>query len=290
MRLGELVEIFGGRGEVQKISAWGAFYAAKWWTVLGGTGSSFFKALSAALAHAGLLEGGDIRKTLQRPNTPLNSYVAEHVEFLESVDRVGVKSIDSNTADRNSLEIIYSGLQLQSWRLSVARWLLKQATYSTLLEPYPEDGILAHIAIFELGVRYRGYGPRLDLARVVAPSGEFAKAVSVCEIGIRADSVLLFEKLQRFTDPVRELQCLYSRLEQGGVVLVAEPDAALSPAYAASQSIFGALIVATRKQISKFLAVAGFKPEAEANFPPYYLSVWRKPARRSLTPSERWME
>jgi len=38
-----------------------------------------------------------------------------------------------------------------------------------------------------------------------------------------------------------------------------------------SQTVFCALSVATRKQIAKFLAVAGFKPEAEAN-PPLLVS------------------
>jgi len=77
------VKNFGDRGVVQNISAWSTFYAAKWWTELGHR-LFVFQGPHGGLAHAGLLEGGDIRKTPQRPNTPLNSYVVEHVEFLES--------------------------------------------------------------------------------------------------------------------------------------------------------------------------------------------------------------
>ncbi|WP_193322911.1 hypothetical protein [Pyrobaculum calidifontis] len=71
------------------------------------------------------------------------------------------------------------------------------------------------------------------MTRGIALSGEFAKAASVCEIGVGADLASLLEKLQRFTDPVRGLRCLYNRLKQGGAALVAKPDVALSPAYVA---------------------------------------------------------
>ncbi|MFN3805267.1 MAG: hypothetical protein ACK4SY_09440 [Pyrobaculum sp.] len=210
------------------------------------------------------------------------------MEFLEIVDT----ALDMLDSDRNSVEILLSGLQLQKWRLQVARWLLGQASPGQMaLEPLPGDGVLATMAVQEMSLRYVGYGPWVELAAAAMPEAKFYKATSACEITERPDLVFLFEKTPWLVDPVRELWCIYRTLKPGGAVLVAEPEAAASPAYAGTLAALGALRAVTKGDVERFLNAAGFRPMGRpVDLPPYYIATWRKPAGQTLSPSERWME
>ncbi|MFN7106435.1 MAG: hypothetical protein ACK4M3_07640, partial [Pyrobaculum sp.] len=253
----QIVETFGGRREVNKIREWGLWFGARWWQMRKEARTPLVRALRVGLTAVGVIDGaGNLKKKPQQPQPPFNSYVAEHVEFLDIVDR----AIETFDIDRNSVEIVLSGLQLQKWRLQVARWLLGQASPGqTAVEPLPGDGVLAAIATQEMSLRYIAYGPWVELAAAAAPEAKFHKATSACEIVERPDVAVLFEKLPWLVDPVRELWCLYRALRPGGLALVAEPEAASSPAYAGALAALGALRAVTRGDIEKFLNAAGFK-------------------------------
>ncbi len=102
--------------------------------------------------------------------------------------------------------------------------------------------------------------------------------------------MLLFEKIPHIVDPLTELRCLYRVMKPGGAVLVAEPDASSSPAYSAALVALGAPHAVTKNEVMNFLKTTGFKLWREIDLPPYYTSIWRKPASLELSPVDRWME
>lgn len=292
MQLEDLARAFGGWKELDKASRWGAWLGAKWWTEKKDKSSRVAKALYASLATAGLLNSDGSVKKVRRPEDPVNSYVAEHVEFLEAVGRLGLDDIDANVVERNSLEILKMSLQASTWRLTVARGVLGQVSAPVVLEPLVQDGFLAHVATEELGVsKYLGYGVRRETASVIAPRAELYDVTTACHLKEQVDAVLLFEKVPWMLDPLKELHCLAARLKPGGYIYVVEPDASVSPAYSTALVALGAMRAVPGRQVEMWLSAAGLRPETrQTSFPPYYVAVWRKPARPSLSPSDRWME
>ena len=281
MQLSRLRELYGGRRELQKAALWNLWLAAKWgrsaravdrvWAALGGR----------RLGNPG---GGP-------PERPVNAYMAEHVEFLEAFDGVFAQEAEGG-ADRNSIEILRASWQLQSWRLAAARSLVEEVPRdSAVLEPLAGDGALGYQLVEEGFAKYVGYGPDVELASRVVPGAGWHKALSACDLRVSADVVLLVDKAAWFVDVVKELRCLGRALKPGGLLLVAEPDPALAPAYAAALLLMGALHVLPREQLYKFLRAAGFvQMGRDVEAVPYVLSAWRKPARPELSPSDRWME
>ncbi|MEZ0319688.1 MAG: hypothetical protein ABWK05_06840 [Pyrobaculum sp.] len=292
MQLEELAKAFGGRRELAKASQWGMWLGARWWTEKKDKSTRTAKALYTGLATAGLLNADGSVKNVRRPEDPVNSYVAEHVEFLEALGRLGLDNVDANGVDRNSLEILRMSLQVSAWRLAVARAVLTQLAGQVVLEPLVQEGVLAHVATEEVGVgRYLGYGARRETAGAIAPRAEFYDVITACHMTAQVDAVLLFEKLPWLLDPLKELGCLAARLKPGGYVYVVEPDAAASPAYSAALVALGAARAVPAGQVEMWLSAAGLRLQSRpTSFPPYYMSVWRKPAKPSLSPSDRWME
>ncbi|MEM1596962.1 MAG: hypothetical protein QXP31_00365 [Pyrobaculum sp.] len=292
MQLEELTKAFGGRGELTKASQWGIWLGARWWTEKKDKSTRVAKALYTGLATAGLLNSDGSVKNVRRPEDPVNSYVAEHVAFLEALGRLGLDDVDNNQVDRNSLEILRTSLQLSAWRLAVARAVLTQLAGQVVLEPLVQEGVLAHVATEEAGVeKYLGYGARRETAEAIAPKAEFYDVVTACHLTAQVDAVVLFEKLPWLLDPLKELSCLATRLKPGGYVYVVEPDASVSPAYSAALVALGAMRAVPARQVEMWLSAAGLRQQSKpSSFPPYYISVWRKPAKPSLSPSDRWME
>ncbi len=145
-----LIDAFGGRREVNKIRQWGVWYGVKWWQKKDKK-TPLARALTIGLISVGLLDRElRLKKNVERPEAPLNNYVAEHVEFLEIVD----KSLEVIEMDRNSVEILSSGLQLQKWRLQVAKALVESSPVGgVFLEPLAGDGVLSAVMTQEIGIK-----------------------------------------------------------------------------------------------------------------------------------------
>lgn len=282
MQLKKLKAILGGDKEFDAVKKWNLYFFSKWMKLANKQLSTARHLVIAAQLARAQPHGG-------MPTYPTNPYLREVVEFLESVDRAISEDARSQSADRFMVEMLYSAWQLLKLRLVIAEEAFGIVGNGVLLEPLPGDGVVAYAA-WERGVKYLGYGPDVSLASKIAPGVKLVKALSACELREEADLVLLLEKAQWLLDPYGEIRCLAKNLKQGGYVLVAEPDVTAAPAYAVSLVYLGAAGLITRENIQRYLEAAGLVlAEKWEVYPPYALSLWRKPVERRLSPSERWM-
>ena len=282
MQLKKLKAILGGDRELAAVKEWNYYFFNKW-RKLANKQLPISRHLSVAAQLARGLPSGNA------PSYPTNPYLLEIVEFLESVDKAISEDVSSQGADRFMIEALYSAWQLLKLRLVIAEEAFGMVGNGILLEPLPGDGVVANAA-WERGVKYLGYGPDISLASKIAPGAKLVKALSACELREEVDLVLLLEKAQWLLDPYGEIRCLAKNLKQGGYVLVVEPDVSVAPAYAISLVYLGAAGLITREDMHRYLEAAGLVlTEKWVVYPPYALSVWRKPVERRLSPSEKWM-
>lgn len=284
----DYINAAGGVGELKKALDWSVWYAAKWWQEVMDAGvasrnNAFIRALYMSLLLRGLIdERGNSKAAISKPSLPRGFYAREWVEMHQKFDEIGAVNVATDSVDRNTLDMLYSDVQIQGWHKVMIRGILKAAGVNdgmAVLEPYSREGHLAQQYMEEYkAASYLGYDPRsamVEIARATVPHAEFKDVPSACQLGGTFDLALLIEKLQWFADPATELRCIKKLLKPGGLVLVAQPVAESMPGYLAIMASIDGVSVYTWKEVERILKLQFTLKRRLTAAMPLYVAVWR---------------
>ncbi len=300
------IEAGGGVKQVRTALRWSEWYAVKWWEeVYSELGlqsireSVFARALFISLKIRGYVrEDGNIKKRLEKPEYPTNSYAMEFVDFHESFDRIGAVNVATNKADENTLAMLHSTMLIQGWYRILRQTFLRLTEiekYSVIFEPIVEEGHTA-AAVMEIttpkmyiGFDYRRDNVELASAMLRTRPGECGGGICIFQAPTACDAVeiarryapsgvdaaLLLNTLHWLLDPVKELTCITQIIGPGGKLLVGQHVVESMPGLIAIVTAFGAKHVFSWKGVEQILKSAGYQlSKRYIRYMPYYVAVW----------------
>ncbi|ACB40406.1 hypothetical protein [Pyrobaculum neutrophilum] len=300
------VEAVGGVGQLKKTLMWSDWYAVKWWEEifkeLGLSSireSVFARALYISLKIRGYVgEDGRVRKKVERPGYPTNSYALEFVELHESLDRVGAVNLALNKAGE-VVKILASAVPTSGWCRAIRRTFLDVVDvrrFDTIYEPVAKDGAVA-LSVFELhrpklyiASDYKRENVELAATVLKAKPEECVRGIcifsapNICDAAkaVRryapegVSAVLMLFTLNWLVDPVMELSCVASALASGGRLLVGQQVVETMPGFVAMMAALGAKHVLSWRGVEQTLKAAGFRLERRyLRYFPIYVAVWK---------------
>lgn len=287
----------GGISDMMGALKWSVWYAVKWWSearASGRTESIVAKALYRSLLHHGYInERGDIIKRINAPERPRGSYAQEWLNLHEAFDAIFPKVLEGTAGE--ALELLLDSMQSQGWYKLWRDGFLEASGFAPrgLLEPRTLGGYNA----VDIVARYKPnlyVGTETDRGRLeplvsilqgVVVNACRAEGVcifiahSVCDIAdklrdLPIDSVLLFNKIHWFPNPVGELMCL-KKAAPSALFYVGQPVVETMPGFLAINTALGAYHVFSRKEVENILSAAGLKVKRVLlREIPFYASIW----------------
>nr|KJR73390.1 MAG: hypothetical protein TU35_06125 [Thermoproteus sp. AZ2] len=289
----------GGLSDMMNALRWSLWYAAKWWPLARENPDTLFaKALRLSLIHHGVIdERGELKKALKEPERPRGPYAQEWLALHEAFDKIA-GAVAKGEADRDVLEALLASMQSQGWYRLWRDGFLEAAGFKAakrVFEPKMRGGINAVDIYKAYGLElYVGYEESREAAAALleaVPAVEVDRcsgrgicvysASSTCEVaeelrGLGVDSVLLFNVLHWFPDPLKELRCIAAAAPRARLY-VGQPVVETMPGFIAINTALGAYHVFSREDVEGLLEAAGFKRASLLlRAVPFYAAVWAR--------------